>query len=455
MNVVDSVVIKDWCVGCGMCAAVCPKHRLEMRWNRRGEYNPFEVEGSSECSENCSLCYKVCPAHGDTKNETEIGKQWFNKIEGIRYRQECGYYLSSYVGYSTKHRAAGASGGMATWTLEHLLQSGEINTVVAVGRTSDRDRLFEFKLCQTIGDLRSCSRSAYYPVEVSRVIRHILRNDGQYAIIGLPCVCKAIRLAQDSLPVLKRRIKYVLGLTCGHQSSKFFAEYICALGGGNPHELKEFIFRMKDLTQPANNHAMFFRAGKGDKEVAKQILWRDGVGFAYVNGYFQIPGCFYCDDAFAECADVSFMDAWLPEYQKHPEGHSLVLTRDATINEIIRNAAKDELCLAELSVEKILQSQQGVINQKRRRNLRANTMPTLRQNLYKRAIIIQPRICRLQMEIAKKSSLQWTACSKDILRFDKAMLPLREKLLKFQKIQRVSRLSARILGRVKPTLIKA
>ena len=454
MNVIQEIVGKGWCIGCGICAAVCPKERLTIRWNDRGEYNPFKVDGCADCPERCSLCYQVCPAHGKTKNETDIGQEWYGDVKGIQHTDETGYYLSSYVGYSGKnnHRKNGASGGLATWTLETLLETGEVDAVAAVGRTTDPDKLFEFKICKTAEGIRACGRSAYYPVETSQVIRHILHNEGRYAIIGLPCVCKAIRLVQDKFPKLKQRIKYVLGLTCGHQSSKFFAEYICALGGGNPHELKEFIFRKKDLTQPASNHAMYFRSGEGKDVVSRQVLWSDGVGFAYVNGYFQLPGCFYCDDIFAECADVTFMDAWLPKYSKQPEGHSLVLVRDLRIDKYIQEAIRNDLPIVKLPVEKVLQSQLGVLDRKRRRNSDTGTFPLLRSRLHKHPMILQLELLRVQMAISKTSSLQWNSSTKDFLEFNEAMLPLRKRLEKYQKRQRLLRLPARIYGRVKRIL---
>ena len=453
MNVIQEVVAKNWCIGCGMCAAVCPKKRLKIVWNDRGEYNPVEVDGCDDCSENCSLCYQVCPAHGKIKNETDIGHQWYGQVEGIQHTDETGYFLSSYVGYSKDHRANGASGGMATWMLETLLTSGEVDAVAAVGRTTNPDKLFEFRICQTIEEIRGCSRSAYYPVETSQVIQHILNNDGRYAIIGLPCVCKAIRLAQDKMPRLKQRIKVVLGLTCGHQCSRFFAEYICALGGGNPHELKEFIFRTKDLRQPASNHAINFRSGEGSNEVAKQILWKDGVSFAYMNGYFQLPGCFYCDDVFAECADVVFMDAWLPEYSTQPEGHSLVLLRDLGIDRFIRKAVqKDELSLVVLPLGKVIQSEQGVLDRKRKLNLKNAHHPNLRTNLYKRPRALKSKIQQIWMTMAETSPRQWIADNKSFGNFNRGMLPLKRQLMGYYTLQRLLLLPFRIFSRLKKKL---
>jgi coenzyme F420-reducing hydrogenase beta subunit len=255
---------------------------------------------------------------------------------------------------------------MASWTLEALLASGEVDSVAAVGRTSNPDKLFDFKICRSAEEIRACGRSAYYPVEISQVIKYILQNEGRYAIIGLPCVCKAVRLAQDRFPKLKRRITHVLGLTCGHQSSKFFAEYICALGDGNPHDLREIIFRTKDLSQPASNLGITFRSGEGDTVVHKQVLWKDGIGSGYMNGYFQIPGCFYCDDVFAECADAVFMDAWLPEYVNDPKGTSLVLVREKQLFLRIQRALSEGTILCDSTpTDKVVQSQRGVVQRKR------------------------------------------------------------------------------------------
>ena len=56
-NVIQEVVAHNWCKGCGLCVAVCPQNRLEMRWNSYGCYQPFELD--KDCLEKCSLCYDV------------------------------------------------------------------------------------------------------------------------------------------------------------------------------------------------------------------------------------------------------------------------------------------------------------------------------------------------------------------------------------------------------------
>ena len=39
--------------------------------------------------------------------------------------------------------------------------------------------------------------------------------------------------------------------------------------------------------------------------------------------YFKHNACNFCDDVFGETADITFMDAWLPEYVRDYKGTSL------------------------------------------------------------------------------------------------------------------------------------
>lgn len=454
-----AIIANGWCVGCGMCAAACPKDRLDMRWNDRGEYNPVERVGCDTCGEKCDLCFSVCPVHGNMKDETEIGSLLYGNVHGIQHRDETGYYLTSYVGYADRDhlRENGASGGMATWTLETLLESGEVDAVAAVGRTTNPEKFFEFRICNTTEEVRQCSRSAYYPVEISVVIRHILQNEGRYAIIGLPCVCKAIRLAQEKFPKLKERIRYVLGLVCGHTCSKYFAEYICALGGGDPHKIREFIFRTKSPNQPASNLGFSFRSGDDSEEKSKQILWQNGVGFAFTNSYFQILGCFYCDDLFAECADAVFMDAWLPRYSLRPEGHSIALLRDASLNKRLDTAMKAGMPIKILPIDQAIRSQRSPLNRKRKdlwvhicqAKKRGRHSPQKRYGFRKKVHSpFSHKIAYLHKQIADKSVSSWQESKKQLSTFQVQMYGLTRSIKFYQQLRYFLAIPLIILKRI-------
>ncbi|HMK47991.1 MAG TPA: coenzyme F420 hydrogenase/dehydrogenase beta subunit N-terminal domain-containing protein, partial [Methanocella sp.] len=228
-TIISEIVRKDLCIGCGMCAALCPKKLLEMRWDHRQELVPVEV---SHCEKTCGMCLKVCPFAGPNDNEDVIGKRLYGTAPKMKRTDDAGYYQSSYVGYSNDvHRARGASGGMATWLLEKMLREGVVDHVICVVPDSDPNRLFRFKAIDTPEGVREGAGSVYCQVEMSGAIRHILDNPGKYAITGLPCAIKAIRLAQKNNEKLEEKIKITIGLVCGQTKNMSFTQYIGTLAG--------------------------------------------------------------------------------------------------------------------------------------------------------------------------------------------------------------------------------
>jgi len=354
--ILSSVVDHDLCIGCGVCAAMCPDNTLEMQFNRFGECNPITI---GDCSKECGICLKVCPFADSDENEDTIGKRLYGGIPGIQYRPETGYYLNSYVGYSEKHRQNSASGGVATWLLTTLLTENVVDHVICVAPTGDSYRLFAFQIFDTPEDVRSGAGSAYYPVELSGVIRQVLEIPGRYAITGLPCFIKAIRLAQKKNSKLRDRIVVTVGLTCGQLKSRQFTEYIAALAGVRG-KVTGVRYRGKSLDQPASNFYFSLTTLDG---VESRIFWNEGIAEVWTNRWFTPNACNYCDDIFAECADVTCMDAWLPEYSKDSRGTSLFLVRSPLVQEMVAQGRGG--CLNPIPVEQVLQSQGGVVEVKR------------------------------------------------------------------------------------------
>lgn len=354
--VMTNVVEHGLCIGCGLCAALCPQSVLAMEWNRYGEYNPVET---SPCTKECGICLSVCPFADTGENEDAIGERLYGAVPGVRHRPETGYYLAAYVGYSKKHRPTSASGGVATWLLEALLNEGIVDRVICVAPTGDPDKLFAFRIFDTPEDMRTGAGSAYYPVELSEVIRQILEKPGRYAVTGLPCFLKALRLAQQVNAKLRERIVVTVGLTCGQLKSRHFTDYVAALAGVR-EEVTGVRYRGKSPDHPANN--FYFSFTTADEE-ERRIFWNAGIAEAWTNRWFTIGACSYCDDVFAECADVTCMDAWLPEFLWDSQGTNLVLVRSPAVQELVERG--QGICLEPTPVERMVQSQAGVVAVKR------------------------------------------------------------------------------------------
>jgi len=444
LSVITNTVKNDLCIGCGLCAALCPQDILTMQWNRYGEYNPAEV---SPCTIECGLCLKICPFADSEENEDTIGEQLYGAVPEILHRPETGYYLATHVGYSKKHRLTSASGGMATWLLEALLSDGVVDHVICVAPTGEPERLFAFQVFDTPEEMRTGAGSAYYPVEMSGVIRQVLETPGRYAVTGLPCFIKAIRLAQQRNKKLRERIVVTVGLVCGQLKSRQFTDYIAALVGVQG-VVTGVRYRGKSPDQPAINYHYTFTTADGGE---RRIFWNEGIAEAWGNRWFTPRACNYCDDVFSECADVTCMDAWLPEYSRESRGTSLVLVRSPAVQEVI--ARGEGVSLDPIPVERLVQSQAGVVAIKRR-HLAYHLYLDGRGVPRKRVEPARPGDPFLRQEIVLKERMRvasrelWSAGVRDSERLREAMAPDLKRLAAVRLIPSIITLPVRTLRHI-------
>jgi coenzyme F420-reducing hydrogenase beta subunit len=364
-QVVTEIVEQEICCGCGICAGVCPFHNLKMAWRDNGDLAPRLL---GECSPGCRLCLKVCPFGPQAPCEDRLARARFGGSDDIKHDEAAGVYLESLAGYSLagKHRERGASGGMATWLAETLLAKGLVDAVVCVGAGEGGERLFEYKVIDDLESLRASAGSRYYPVDMAEAVSLIneKNREGRYAVVGLPCALKGLRLAMEAMPRLGRRIAYTLGLTCGHMPNRFYTEYLACLSGVSADSLTSVQYRRKEDTGHAGNYKFQARAENGRAGAAIPFFKISNI---WTDGYFQVNACNYCDDVFAEVADVVFMDAWLPRYVRDPRGHSLMVVRHPDLLSIFAEGADSGTCsLESLPISQVTESQRGVIDIKRK-----------------------------------------------------------------------------------------
>lgn len=422
-NVVNFIANSDNCIGCGVCAGICPNKTLKIDFNNDGCLKVFQ---DKECLQRCELCLKICPFSkneflNDEKYSFALSQFFDNK--NMKFDKNLGYFLDSFEFFykDDDKRLKSASGGALNFTIKKLFEKDLIDRVICVGKGDDK-KLFDFMVFDK-SSIDILGGSAYYPVSLDDAIKFILKNDFRYCITALPCASKALRLAMKNNHKLRNRIKFILGLVCGQGKSANYAQNVANLAFKKDVKIKNINFRHKI----ENRSAMAFGCEIESIDGEKAIDYREFSALHFWSSRAFTPmACNSCDDVYSKYADAVFMDAWLNDKILDYKGHSLILSRNKEISDIFLN--EKENFLKQIDESLILLSQKDVI-------LSKNEFCFGNKNLFKN------RIIKIKKEIQKH-----TLINPDDIEFIKKNM---KKIEKISKIENIFSIPKRVILKIK------
>ncbi len=358
----ETVISGNYCIGCGACAAI-KGSPFKIKMDEFGNYVAY-LDNTQDNNEQIKLL-DICPFSGNSKNEDELGEILFpnNKKDN-----HIGNYLKSFAGYvvAGDFRLYGSSGGFGKWLGYTLLKENKIDyfiQVVANTTMSSDIPLFDYQVFSSADDIIKGAKSCYYPVTLTKVINLIEETEGRYAITGVPCFIKSLRLLSFRNSILADRISFTFGIVCGGMRSANQAKMIGWQLGVHPDNLIGIDFRRKHISKPAKNK--IYQVWSNQDNIERMKLENEILGINYP-GYFKPNACDYCDDVVNETADISLGDAWLPQYVSDPKGTSLIIVRNKVLLDLIeRYINLKVLYLEEISKEDVIKSQEGGFRHRR------------------------------------------------------------------------------------------
>ena len=443
-NIFDAVIKQDLCVGCGACLYSSSKGNLKMIWSNEGFLIP-KTEKPELISEE-SL--KVCPFNPfpdeEVRTENEIADIFLKDAPNRHPR--VGHYYNTYVGYSNKYRLTSSSGGIATYLIDVLLDKKIVDAVITV--KEGKNSFYEYSVIRSNDDLISTSETKYYPVTLATVIQQLKNSNERFAVVGIACFIKSIRLLQYYHPELNERIKFIIGIICGGIKSRFFAEYLAGKSGVSVEQFNQPQFRIKDFQSTASDYSFGCKDSKGNSHTIKMKK----LGDLWGSGMFKNNACDFCDDVTTELADISLGDAWLNPYNQDGKGTNVMVTRSQLAEELVyEGITKKELSVEPLDVNQFIYSQQGSFNHRQKAlgyrlklaRKKGLTIPPKRHDKENISIdfeLVQKR----RMVVRKQSLVQWPI-AKDSKIFDEMMGTSLKKLKILTKINHYLRAIKRII----------
>ena len=311
------------CAGCGTCAGVCPTEAIRMRVSE-GVYVP-EIE--EEKCVRCGLCVESCPGYSvdfEDLNSKIFKRQPEDKL--------LGNYLGCYIGHSNDidTRYNSASGGIASQLLIFALERGIVDGALVVRMRSDRPLETEAFIARTRKEVLQASKSKYCPVASNEALKQILKEDGRFAVVGLPCHIHGIRKAEGFSKILRERIVLRIGLMCSHTVNFMGTEFVLEKLGIEKKRVKALSYRGNGWPG-----GMSVRLKDGSN-LSVPLLGTWNSYWSIFSSYFFTPTrCVMCPDQAAELADISLGDAWLPELSYDKIGRSIIVTRTKIAEDIL------------------------------------------------------------------------------------------------------------------------
>lgn len=363
-KMISQIVKKSLCTGCGTCVGMCEQFAIEMIKNvTEGIYVPT-LDGK-KCNQ-CGICLKVCPGN-------EIDIEHFNiKLYGKKPENVfTGNYINCYSGHSTNYdvRYNSSSGGLVTQLLIFALESGIIDGVLVTRMNKNNPLDPEPFIATKRDEIIEASKSKYCPVPTNIAIREILDSDMQLAVVGLPCHIHGFRKAEQLSKKLDKQIVLHIGIFCAYTINFNGTDFLLEWSNIEKNRVEKLAYRGNGWPG-----AMSIKIKNNENliSIPSQLYW----GRFFGDYGFAPKRCLACSDVMCELSDISFGDAWLPEFSKDKCGTSIIVARTEYGKQILQNAhLAGVINLNEIPIDSVIQSQQNILYFKKK-NIKARLLIT-------------------------------------------------------------------------------
>ncbi|MBD2090271.1 Coenzyme F420 hydrogenase/dehydrogenase, beta subunit C-terminal domain [Microcoleus sp. FACHB-1515] len=270
-----------------------------------------------------------------------------------------GAYRQIFTGYASDPgvRRRGASGGVISRVLIHLLESGQIDGAIVLQQGLHDPETATPIIATTRADILAAAQSVYAVTPMLTLLPEMEKFAGRLAFVGLPEQVTALRMLQAAGHPAAQKVVFVAGPYTG---TNMYAGAVRAF------------LRMQGVEDSIAITALQWRAGEWPGYL--RVETADGREFKAQKFYYNylIPfyisrNCQITPDFTNEATDLSVGDAWSPAFEQAGGGHSVVVARSELAEKILAQMqAADELHLESIALPAALAMHGHMLDFKKR-----------------------------------------------------------------------------------------
>lgn len=325
-------------------------------------------ESTSFFKKNPSDFCEGCVVHGmydKSKNgciyciNSNSIKDFSSRKNSKKYNKFLGFYDSTFSAISKDYQSHSSAGGFTTHLIKNLLEKGIIDAVISVAYRK-KDQKFVYKEFFEISSLKQQQQSVYVKVNLMDAVEIIKKTDKKFAITATPVACKILRLYQRKNPIIKSRLKFIIGLVSGGYKNDQYIPFLFSIMKKERYsKFSSIVFRKKIKNTDYSGDNYFFEALDDNNQPYN--LKADQIKGNWPLGLFKYFASDFCEDTFNINADITVMDGWDNKFKK-TFGVSLVILRNRKLKKIIHN--DNNLQISPESLNVVLDSQAGGLRHK-------------------------------------------------------------------------------------------
>jgi coenzyme F420 hydrogenase subunit beta len=300
------------CAHCGACVGLCPE-LLEFRETPRGPLPALRAPRAPDDPPALGLAWAACPGRGVPYPEL------FRFLGAAPQSWLLGPFRALYTGFATDPavRRRGASGGVITRVLIHLIETGRVQGAVVLRQGLRHPEVATPTIATTAAEVLAAAESVYAVTPVLTILPEMAAFAGRLAFVGLPEHVAALRMLQVARHPAALRVTFVAGPYTG---TNMYAGAVRAF------------LRARGVQDDVAIASLRWRAGEWPGHLRVELA--DGRVFTarkfyynYLIPFYASRHCQITPDFTNETTDLSVGDAWAPALERQGGGHSVIVAR--------------------------------------------------------------------------------------------------------------------------------